>query len=150
MTKRYKHISLISGLYYHVALSILAVAFVVIGYWQIQEDKTIISVTEMSVISSPGNRGFTIPISLCNNNVQEFQIERYYLSLDEKVYYTVPSSTYLAPQEDMKTGCYSTALTAFTGSLAPGEYEYRIFVSYNINPIQSRRSLAALVHVTVE
>lgn len=150
MAKRYKLVSLISGIYYHVALTILTVAFVVIGYWQIQEDETMVSLTEMSVISSPGDRSFTVPISLCNNRVQEFQIERYYLSLDEKVYYTVPSSTYLAPQENIEIGCYSTALTAFTGSLAPGEYEYRIFVSYNINPIQSRRSLAALVHVTVE
>lgn len=150
MSARSKHLSLVSGAYYYVSLTVLGSILLLVAYWQIQSDDTIISVTEMSVVSTPTNRTFTVPISLCNNNVQEFQIERYYLSLNERIYYTVPSTTYLAPQEYLKSGCYDTALTALTGALTPGEYEYRIFVSYQVNPIQTRRSLAALVHVTVE
>lgn len=148
--KTSKHISLITGIYYYLALSVLSITLVLITYWQVERDTTIVNQTNIEVVSTENSRLFYVPISFCNRSITEFQVERYYFNTKELVYYTVPSTTYLAPQEDREDACFDTVLNAFTGSLEPGEYEYRIFISYSINPIQTKRSLAALVNVTVE
>lgn len=141
---------LISSVYYHTSLFVLGMIFIVVSYWQVQPDDTYTEVTEFSITTTKRNQSFYIPISFCNNKIQEFQIERYYFNTNERIYYSIPSATYLMAQERKTDGCFSTNLNATNESLVPGAYEYRIFISYDINPIQKVRRQVALVHVTVE
>lgn len=144
-----KHISLVSGAYYYVSLAVMGAIILVIGFWQVESDKTIVNFEEIKVVSNPQNRLFYIPISFCNTDIEEFEIQRYYFNEQENVYYSVPTSTYLVTDEDSQ-GCFSTLLSANTGSLEPGVYEYRVFVTYSVNPIQKNRRQAAVAQVTVE
>lgn len=141
---------LLSSVYYYTSLIVLGVAFIVVSYWQIQPDNTYTEITEFSITTTERNQSFYIPISFCTKEIQEFQIERYYFNTNERIYYSIPSATYLMAQERKTDGCFSTNLNASSELLAPGAYEYRIFISYDVNPIQKVRRQVALVHVTVE
>lgn len=149
MSERTKGFSLVSGTYYYLALTVLAFSIALVSYWQLEEDFTVINFQEIEYVSNENEREFYIPISFCNKRITDFQIHRYYLDTAESIYYSLPTTQYMSeqlPEQD----CFQTMLMANTNGLREGVYEYRVFISYHINPVQRATRLISKAYVTVE
>lgn len=149
MTKPSRDLPFISNVYYYVALSILSILIAISVYWQLEEDMTVINYQESEFYSTAENRQFYIPISFCNTRISSFQIHRYYQDTIEGIYYSLPTSQYLA-QYDEDQDCFQTMLMSNTLGLQSGIYEYRVFISYHVNPVQENTRLITKAYVTVE
>lgn len=144
------HISLVSGAYYYLSLAILTVSMFVASFWQLQQDTTDVKFTEIDIVSKPNDRFFYVPISFCNDKIDEFKVQRIYYDQAAKVSYSIPTDSFSTNMQDPETGCFSTLLSGYTGTLVPGNYEYRVFIMYSINPIQTIKREIALVHIEVK
>lgn len=138
---------LVTGLYYYIALTVLLFALGTATYWQLEEDSTVFEVTELSVTVTPEDRSFFVPVSFCSSKgLSDFTVVRYYHDLDNDIYYPVPDGRY----KTSVNNCFKTRLQGYTGRLSPGNYEYHIYVNYDLNPLRNIHQLVANVRVTVE
>lgn len=140
--RREKRLSII----YAAMIIALAFTLALSVYWQLERDVASFELTEMSVTTTERNRAFFVPIEFCSGALTEFTVIRYYHDLERDIYYSVPDGNYRTSIND----CFSTRLSANTGRLEPGQYEYRISVYYRINPIRTVQREIAIVQVTVK
>ena len=136
---------LITGAFYYVALSILAFMLFMVIKWQLEPDHARWEMTEISVTSTPENRSFFVPIKFCSGEFVEITLIRYYHDTDRDIYYGIPDGKY----KTSNNGCFETRIQANTGRLDPGNYEYHISVSYDLNPLRTIQRKVAVVQVTV-
>lgn len=136
----------VTGLFYYLALAALLSLLALATYWQLQSDNASFELTELEFTSKPQERSFFVPISFCSAELTEFTLIRYYHDMGRNVYYAVPDGKY----KTSNNGCFDTRVSAHTGRLDPGSYEYHISVSYELNPLRTVLRKVALVTVTVE
>ena len=135
-----------ASVFYYTAMTALFVAFVVALKWQLEPDTAEVVFNETSFVSTPENRGFYVPVYFCHDKKTDITLERYYREINTRIIYAVPDGRY-------KTGdnnCFDAMVNANTGRLEPGQYEYHVSVSYDLNPLRTIHKPVALVRVTVE
>jgi hypothetical protein len=137
---------LITGAFYYIALATLLAFFGTAVYWQLEKDDIELSFAEISHVSTPQDRTFFVPISFCSNRLTEFTVIRYYHDVDRNIYYGVPDGKY----KTSAAGCFDNRLQASTGRLDPGNYEYHVSVSYDLNPLRTEQHKVAIVRLRIE
>lgn len=137
---------LVTGIFYYCALSVLLFCFGLSAYWQLQDDNASFELIEMEFTSTPAERSFFVPVVFCSAELKEFTLIRYYHDIGRNVYYAVPDGKY----KTSNNGCFDTRVSAHTGRLEQGDYEYHISVSYELNPLRTIQRKVAIVRVTIE
>ena len=138
--------SIASSIFYYSALIIMVTACTVALYWQLEPDHHSISYNEIEFTSTPENRSFFVPIYFCADGLTEFTLVRAYHDTDNDLWYAVPDSRH----KTGSGGCFDTRIQAHTGRLDPGNYEYHVHLSYDLNPLRTVQKQVALVRVTIE
>ena len=136
----------LAGAFYYIALSLLTFMLCTAIYWQLESDDITLSYNELEVTTTPGDRMFLVPVQFCSPKLTEFTVVRYYWDVKQNIYYGVPDGRY----KTSNTGCFDNRLTANTGRLEPGDYEYHVSVSYAINPLRTKQSKVVVARVRVE
>lgn len=136
----------VTGLFYYLALSVLLSLLAVATYWQLQPDHHELDLQKLSFTSTPTDRAFFVPVYFCAGELTEFTLIRAYHDIDRNIWYAVPGGRY----KTGASGCFDTRIQAHTGRLDPGNYEYHVSVSYELNPLRTIQRKVALVTVTVE
>lgn len=144
--KQAKANRVIQGLFYYFVMALLAVALMLVVYWQVESDSAEIKMAKTEVTLTGNNKAFFVPLEICNNKSNDFILLRRYKNLENDVYYNTPDGIYRANF----TGCATTYLQAFAGNLEPGVYEYTIFIRYDINVLRTVERQAAQVLVTIK
>lgn len=139
-------ISKISQLFYYSSIGIMSLIIVLIIFWQVEQDTTHFAFSEDTFHSTEGNRDFYVNVNFCSEKVRQFTITRYYYEEEENIYYTLPDAKY----RTAGTSCFNTRIHTSTDMLRKGRYEYRVFATYEINPIRSNEQQVAVVKVLVE
>lgn len=137
---------LVTGVFYYSALTLLLCFFAIATYWQLQQDNAKFDLIEMEFTSTPNDRSFFVPVVFCSAELTEFTLIRYYHDIGRNVYYAVPDGKY----KTSENGCFDTRVSAHTGRLEQGDYEYHISVSYELNPLRTIQRKVAIVRVTIE
>lgn len=138
---------IVAGLFYYLCLTILLAALLLTLYWQLEEDTAVAELSETSFVSTPIKRSFFVPIKFCSKKVDsDITLIRYYHDLKQNIYYGVPDGRY----KTITNGCFDTRVSASTGRLDPGLYEYHVYVEYELNPLRTIRHKVAIVNVSVE
>lgn len=135
-----------ASVFYYTAMTALLVCFVFALKWQLEPDHTVSKFSETHFVSTKANRGFYVPVHFCSDRQTDITLARYYKELNTRIIYAVPDGQY-------KTGenhCFDAMVNANTGRLEPGQYEYHVSVSYDLNPIRTIHKPVAVVRVTVE
>lgn len=137
----------VAALFYYLCLTIIFATLLVTLYWQLEEDTAAVELSETSFVSTPSKRSFFVPIKFCSKKVgSEVALIRYYYDIEQNIYYGVPDGRYKA----LTNGCFDTRVSANTGRLDPGQYEYHVYVEYELNPLRTIRRKVAIVKVSVE
>jgi hypothetical protein len=137
---------LVTGAFYYLALLALLSALFVALYWQVEYDDIMLEFKKYKHVSTPENRNFFVSIHFCSPAITDFKVIRHYKDIDRNIFYSVPDSKYQTSQ----LGCFDTRLQANTGRLDPGNYEYHVSVSYELNPLRTEQHKVAIVSVTVQ
>jgi hypothetical protein len=137
---------LITGLFYYLALSILAASLLTALYWQLEPDNAQFDYVEITHLSTPETRSFYVPVNFCaKTKGQEFTVIRAYHDIDRNIWYAVPDGKY----KTGAGGCFDTRIQAHTGRLDPGNYMYHVSVSYQLNPLRTIQLKIAVVTVEI-
>lgn len=136
----------IQGLFYYFVTALLICVLCVVIYWQTEDDSAEIRATNTEVHLNSKNRSFFVPLELCNTKHNDFILLRRYKDLKNDVFFNTPDGIYRANF----TGCATTNLQAYAGTLEPGEYEYTIFVRYDVNVLRTIEKQVATVRVHIE
>jgi len=136
----------VQGLFYYCITALLIVLLGLVVYWQIEEDSADITPVTHEVKLSKTSKSFFVPFVFCNKKHNDFILVRRYKDVHHDVLFNTPDGIYRANF----TGCATTHLQAYAGSLEPGLYEYTIFVRYNVNLLRTIEKQVATVRVTVE
>jgi len=138
---------LVTGLYYYIALAILAASLLTAVYWQIESDESRFELVELSLTSTPRDRTFFVPIKFCSDKIgQEITLIRYYHDVDRNIYYGVPDGKY----KTSELGCFDSRVQGSTGRLEPGTYVYHVSVSYDLNPLRTVQRKVAIVTLEIQ
>lgn len=141
----FPHAHIVTGLFYYVAVLILVTMFSVGVFWQLEKDPNTFELTTSETISKTDDKSFFVSLNYCTPQVIDLRIIRYYLDVENDVYFTVPDGIYQTTQ-----GCSKTKIQGHTGRLDPGKYEYRVYGNYKLNPLRDEQVMLASVKVTVE
>lgn len=144
--KQAKANRVIQGLFYYFITALLVVLLSLVVYWQTENDSADIKMAKTEVTLSGNNKGFFVPLEVCNLKPNDFILLRRYKDIINGVYFNTPDGIYRANF----SGCATTYLQAFAGNLEPGEYEYTIFVRYDVNLLRTVEKQAAQVLVTIK
>lgn len=136
----------VASAFYYLALSCLVALLGTGIYWQLEDDHATFQTTEIEITTTPSNRAFYVPIYFCSARLTEITLIRHYHDTKQNIFYSVPDGKY----KTSETGCFDTRISANTGRLEAGKYEYHISVSYALNPLRTVQRKVAIVKVTVE
>lgn len=137
---------IIQGVFYYFLTSVLILLLAFIVYHQMESDSAEIRVIETEVNLTGSNRSFFVPFEVCNTKPNDFILLRRYKDARQGMYYNTPDGIYRANF----TGCATTYLQAYAGNLAPGVYEYTVFVRYDVNFLRSIEKQAARIKVVIK
>lgn len=138
--------SKLAQFFYYTVTTILVALIITSIFWQVETDNTYFEYSESHFTSKEGNRDFYVDVNFCSDKVRQFVITRYYFNTEENIYYTLPDAKY----RSAGTSCFNTRIHTTTNMLQQGHYEYRVFATYDLNPVRTREQQVATVFVQVE
>jgi len=141
----FPHAHVVTGLFYYTAVAILLTMMGFGVFWQLETDENQFTLSQSEFTSDSTNRSFFVSLNYCTTTSMDLKISRYYLDIENDVYYPVPDGIY-----QTTIGCSKTKIQGHTGRLDPGKYEYRVYGNYKLNPLRNKQILLASIKVTVE